>query len=54
MMMTVSMHSVTNHACRYVTGKVHILYNSPLFVTHWVWTGGSPECKIQNLRDAMK
>ncbi|KAL6755674.1 nucleotide-diphospho-sugar transferase-domain-containing protein [Haematococcus lacustris] len=42
------------NAYTYVTGQVHKRYNSTLYATHWVWTGGSPECKIQNVRDAGK
>lgn len=37
---------------RYINGRVHEKYNSTLYEIHWVWTGGSPECKLQNIRDA--
>jgi len=40
------------NAYTYINGQVHKHYNSTLYEVHWVWTGGSPECKIANMRDA--
>mmetsp|Transcript_13080 Transcript_13080/g.32001 ORF Transcript_13080/g.32001 Transcript_13080/m.32001 type:complete len:343 (-) Transcript_13080:507-1535(-) len=37
----------------YRAGRVHEQYNSTLYAVHWVFTGGSAECKIANARDAL-
>lgn len=45
-------HVLIHHS--YTVGQVHKVLDSPLYEVHWVWSGGSPESKLQNMRDAMR
>jgi hypothetical protein len=48
-------HVGSLRGCRYVAGRIHERPGQvPPLATHWVWTGGNSECKIQNMRDALR